>query len=301
MTGITHSGIAAYGKYRVPNEKLGASPPAGSAKESPAKEVKTEYKEYTSISPKSSLVPTKTDYGFAIGDVKLSDKAKDYYEKLKSKFHNMEFIAVSNDMKEQVKKNAASYGNANKMVVLIDVEKIERMAEDENFRKKYEGIIAMSQTKLAEAKNSLTSSGAAVSNFGISVDSNGNEKFFATLEKSSDMQKKRIEKNQAEKKEAKKAAEKKAKEKSQKEALEEKIKEKRAESAASEKTDNISDAAETEAAEEISLEPKEYIKIEADSMDALLNKVRNYSYNSALSRVKTEAELSVGTAIDFKG
>ena len=83
----------------------------------------------------------------------------------------MEFITVSKDMKAQVQMNAASYGNANKMVVLIDEEKLERMATDENFRKKYEGIIATSQAKMMQAKMGLTSSGASVKNFGMSVDS----------------------------------------------------------------------------------------------------------------------------------
>ena len=48
----------------------------------------------------SSLVPTtKNGYGTVIGDVELSDKAKDYYNKLKAKFGNMDFILVSKDMK----------------------------------------------------------------------------------------------------------------------------------------------------------------------------------------------------------
>ena len=61
----------------------------------------------------------------------------------------------------------------------------------------------MSQNKMAAAKNSLTSSGASVKNFGMSVDSDGKESFFATVGKSQDIQKKRIEKKAAEKKEQK--------------------------------------------------------------------------------------------------
>ena len=143
----------------------------------------------------SSLVPTtKNGYGTVIGDVELSDKAKDYYNKLKAKFGNMDFILVSKDMKSQVQANAAAYGNASKQVVLIDDEKIEKMATDESFRRKYEGIIAMSQAKLQEAKNSLTSSGASVNNFGMSVDANGKATFFATVEKAA---KKKAEKNRS--------------------------------------------------------------------------------------------------------
>lgn len=262
---------------------------ASSIKENKSSGVET--KGWSPIDTTSSLVPRKTEYGNTIGDVQLSDKAKDYYDKLKSKYHNMEFIAVSKDMKAQVQANAASYGNANKMVVLIDEEKLERMATDESFRKKYEGIIAMSQTKMAEAKNSLTSSGASVKNFGMSVDSNGKESFFATVEKSGDLQKKRIEKKAAEKKEQKI----KDKKKAEKKALEERIqkaREKKAEKADTDDKDN----------DEIeSVDDKEYVTFEANSMDELLSKVRTYTYNSASSRVMTDSEKMLGTQVDYKG
>ncbi len=47
-------------------------------------EIKT--KTYEPISSASSLVPKASDYGLAIGDVQLSDKAKEYYEKLNTLF-----------------------------------------------------------------------------------------------------------------------------------------------------------------------------------------------------------------------
>lgn len=234
------------------------------------------------IDTTSSLVPSKKEgIGMAIGDVQLSDKAKDYYNKLKSKFGNMEFIAVSKDMKEQVKANAAAYGNANKMVVLIDDEKLERMANDESYRKKYEGIIAMSQTQLANAKNSLASSGASVKNFGMSVNEDGSTNFFATMEKSSSAQTKRLEKKQAEKKVAK-AKEKKAAEK--------KAQEKRLEKAKEEKKN-----------EKVDKEEKDYVKIEADSMEDLINQVSKFAYDNSAKSVMTEEEKNVGQHFDFKG
>ena len=269
--------------YESTSSKVASS---NSSKESQISKVET--KGFTPIDTKSSLVPKATEYGNTIGDVKLSDKAKDYYNQLKGKFHNMEFIAVSKDMKAQVQANAAAYGNANKMVVLIDEEKLERMATDESFRKKYEGIIAMSQTKMAEAKNSLTSSGASVKNFGMSVDSNGKENFFATVEKSQDIQKKRIEKKAAEKKAAKQQEKKKAEKKAQEERIQ-KAKDKKAE-----KTDSDKEDAEA-------IDNEEYITFEANSVDELLFKVQNYSYNSAAGRVMTESERMVGSKFDIKG
>ena len=292
MAGL--SGISAYqqsnqinkGSERIYEPTSSKVASSNSSKESQTSKVET--KGFTPIDTKSSLVPKTTEYGNTIGDVKLSDKAKDYYNQLKGKFHNMEFIAVSKDMKAQVQANAAAYGNANKMVVLIDEEKLERMATDESFRKKYEGIIAMSQTKMAEAKNSLTSSGASVKNFGMSVDSNGKESFLATVEKSQDLQKKRIEKKAAEKKEQKA----KEKKKAEKEAREERL-----QKAKDKKTDKTADEEEPQNIDD----GKEYVTIEAKSMDELLSKVQKYSYSEALNRVFTDSERMVGGHVDFRG
>ena len=253
---------------------------------------KVETKPFTPIDTKSSLVPVKGDYGYTIGDVKLSDKAQEYYDKLKAKFHNMEFIAVSSDMKGQVAKNAAAYGNANKMVVLIDEEKLERMATDENFRKKYEGIIESSQAKMLSAKMGLSGSGASIKNFGMSVDENGNENFFATVSKSTDLQKQRIEKKAAEKK-AKKAAEKKAENKKAQQERIEKIRDKKAEK---------SGKADKKDKDESKInEQEELVTVEATSFDELISKLQTYSYDNAAGRVMTDSERMMGTKVDYKG
>lgn len=61
--------------------------------------------------------------GKTIGDPQLSEKAQKYYEQLKKKFSNMDFILVSADKKEEAQANAAQYANANHTVVLIDTDK----------------------------------------------------------------------------------------------------------------------------------------------------------------------------------
>ena len=297
MTGI--NGISAYqqtenawNSAKTQSDKsqiTSKTAPAAAAKDSKAAPIET--KNWSPIDNKSSLVPRSAEYGSTIGDVQLSAKAKDYLGKLKSKFHNMEFITVSNDMKAQVQQNAASYGNANKMVVLIDEEKLERMATDESFRKKYEGIIAMSQAKMTQAKMGLSSSGANVKNFGMSVDSNGKESFFATVGKSSDLQKKRTEKKAAEKKTQKLQEKKKADKKAREERLQ-KVKDK--------KTDN----ADTDKKGDKTIEDnydEDYVILEAEFMDELLSKAQRYSYNSAADRVMTYSERMVGTKVDYKG
>ena len=278
----------AYSKSTVNNDtKTQSTAKSDQTSATKGSQAKVETKGWSPIDTKSSLVPTKTEIGMTIGDVQLSDKAKDYLGKLQSKFHGMEFITVSKDMKAQVQQNAAAYGNANKMVVLIDEEKLERMATDESFRKKYEGIIASSQSKMMQAKMGLSSSGSNVKNFGMSVDSNGKESFFATVGKSQDLQKKRIEKKAAEKKEQKIKEKKKAEKKAQEDRIN-KAKDSKAEKAKDKDDTNI-------------YEEEEFEIIEANSLDDLLSKVQTYSYNNAASRVMTDTERAVGTRVDFKG
>lgn len=130
--------------------------------------------------------------GKTIGQPKLSENAKKYYEELKSKYQNMDFILVSNDMKEMAKANAGSFANPHKMVVLIDEEKIERMATDEQYRKQYESVIASAQNKLPELKQSLGNS-ANIKGFGMQVNDNGASSFFAVMDKSFKAQADRLE------------------------------------------------------------------------------------------------------------
>ena len=303
MTGL--SGVSAYqqtnkaweAKSKGTDRAVQTPPGKEQAQFSKETSSKIETKSWSPVSNTGSLVPSKTDYGFTIGDVQLSEKASDYLSKLKSKFGNMEFITVSKDMKAQVQKNAASYGNANKMVVLIDEEKLERMATDESFRKKYEGIIEMSRTKLLQAKNSLASSGADVKNFGMSVDSDGKESFFATVGKSQELQKERIEKRAAEKK-AQKAKEKK---KAEKEAQEERIRKSREKKAEKEEKTDAEDKLGEESERIAGEDDREYVIFEAGTLDELSSKVSAYGLESASSRVMTESERMVGTRIDFKG
>lgn len=94
----------------------------------------------------------------------------------------MNFILVSEDMKEQAKANAACYANANKMVVLIDEDKIERMAEDENYRKQYEAIIANAASGMSQLGSSIAATGASVKGYGMQVNDNGTATYFAVLE-----------------------------------------------------------------------------------------------------------------------
>ena len=127
--------------------------------------------------------------GKTIGNPQLSDNALKYYEELKKKYSNMDFILVSKDQKEFAKAQAGSYANANKMVVLIDEDKIERMAEDENYRRHYEQIIANAAVKMPQMSAKLSSTGANVKGYGVQVNDNGTASYFAVIDKMTEAQK----------------------------------------------------------------------------------------------------------------
>lgn len=168
----------------------------------------------------STVVPN----GKVVGDVKLSKTAADYYEQLKAKFHNLEFVCVSKDMKEKVQAQSYKYASS-KTVVLIDEEKLEKMAVDKEYRKQYEGIIEQGSKKLSELAKKMEESGISVKGFGMNV-KDSRVSFFAVMDKgltdSAKMQAKRIEAKKA----AKKETEKKAKKKAEKEAIKENLEEK---------------------------------------------------------------------------
>lgn len=216
------------------------------------------------------------DSGKTIGNPKLSDEASKYYEKLKAKYSNMDFILVSKDQKEYAKSQAASYANANKMVVLIDEEKIERMATDEKYRKQYEGIIANAASGLSQLSTKLSSTGANVKGYGMQVNDNGVATYFAVLEKSSTAQKERIEKKAAQKKEAARAEKKKTEKKEHEERLKRSDKEK----------NSVKGSDDT-------------VTITASSIDELLRKIQDQSQMFLSDVTQSSSEKQVGQRFDY--
>lgn len=232
-------------------------------------------------SEKSSKVSGKT-----IGEPKLSDKAKEYYEKLKKKFSTMDFILVSKDMKETAKANAGQYANANKMVVLIDEEKIERMAEDESYRKQYEGIIANASSQLATMQSQFANGQSGVKAYGIQVNDGGNASFFAVVDKSLSLQKKRIEKKQEENRAERKKA--------QKEAYEKRMNKEDEDTSSVKKSDRTDSTDKTGKSEEL-------VTVTAGSLEELEKKILDMLYDSMSDYVFTPQEKQVGWNVDFRG
>lgn len=218
------------------------------------------------------------NYGKTIGEPKLSEKAQKYYEQLKKKFGNYDFILVSEDEKENAKANAGKYANRFKTVVLIDEAKIEKMATDEKYRKQYEGILSGATAQMQQLKTSMEKSGANVKGYGMQVNDNGTTSLFAVLKKSSADQKARIEKKAEEKKAEKKAADKKAAKKAQEERIKKKADEK-----------------------QIEEDDEDTITISANSVEELMKKIEDYNFTERSNAVQTESEKQVGQNIDFRG
>lgn len=250
----------------------------------------------------------KNEYGRTIGEPKLSEEGKKYYDELKKKFGGYDFILVSKDQIQNAKSQAARYANPNKPVVLIDEEKIEKMAADKDYREKYESVIAGASSQLSKMKDQLMSSGAELKGFGIQVDDGGTASFFAVVKKSQDAQAQRIEKNREAKRAAHKAEEKKNKEKLKEKRLEAK---KKAEEL-KEELNNPDEIREMTQDEIATYKPrfdealrkiwdKETETISAGSVEELIQKVGDYVQNERMNSITTPEESLVGQHIDFKG
>lgn len=215
---------------------------------------------------------TKPNGQKEVGNPQLSEKAQKYYNQLRKKFSNMDFILVSSDKKAEVEANAAKYAGNSSLVVLIDEEKIEKMAEDESYRKKYEGIISGATAKFAQMKSNLGSNADCVKTLGMSFDKDGAASFFAVVDKSLAAQKKRIEKKAAQKVEDKKKAAR----------QEEK---KRAEEKQKEDLGKVSGNSDT-------------VTVTASSWEELLKKIGDTITMARADSVQTQQELMVGQGFD---
>jgi hypothetical protein len=241
----------------------------------------SQYDAGKTAAPKESA-KTAGNYGKTIGKAKLSEEGAKYYEELKKKYSDMDFVLVSKDMKDYAKQNASSFGNPNRMVVLIDEEKIERMATDEQFRAQYEGLISRAKAQMPQLQSAMQTK-PNIKTIGMQVGDDGKASFFAVMSKSNTdmtakLQEKRAAKKKAEKAEAKKEA--------KKEQLE-KLKEK------SGKTEGIPDKNEDDE-DDVEI-------LMADSVEELFKKIDSYNFNLRADSVQTPQEKAIGQRIDFKG
>lgn len=212
-----------------------------------------------------------------IGNPKLSDKAQKYYDQLKKKYSNMEFVLVSEDRKNEAQANIGNYKSGKEMLVLIDTEKVEKMAADEDFRKKYEGIISGATAQLAQIKVSLGSSAGSVKSYGMQINDKGIASFFAVVDSSMAAQKKLLEKKSAQKASDKKKA---AKEERQKQ-TEELLTKNRGE------TDKTEDP------------KKDSVTVTATSIEELLRKINDVLNGRNSDAIQTEEERMLGQHVNY--
>ena len=229
-------------------------------------------------SAQESAKTAKANYGATLGKPQLSEAGAKYYEELKNKFKDMDFVLVSKDMIDVAKNNASSYGNKNRMVVLIDEEKIEKMASDDAFRQQYEGLISTAQSKMPVLQQMMANN-PNVKTIGMQVGNDGRASFFAVMDKSAKDMQARIEEKRAAKKEAAKAEAKKEAKAKQKERIEEA----RAEKAEARKK--------LEGDEE-----EDYDILMADSIEDLLGMIEEWNGNF---REATPEDALVGQNFDF--
>lgn len=124
-------------------------------------------------------------------DIKLSDKAKNLLSELRKTYGDVDFIVANYETDEEAD-TYLSRGTKD-FSVLIDPEELEKMANDDELKKKNLGIIDEAKEKLSGMKEQLGDKKDEVTRFGVSIDKDGNVSFFAELEKLSEKQKERIE------------------------------------------------------------------------------------------------------------
>lgn len=145
---------------------------------------------------------------------KLSSKAQTLLKNLQKQYGDYDFFVgnSTDDLKSLVKSGSKEF------TVIFSNAELERMANDEKYAKEklhsMERAVKMSEEinqkygyERAFGKDGL--SGTAITKIGIAFNEDGTTSFFAELEKSSAMQRDRIEKSREEKHAEKKAAEKK--------------------------------------------------------------------------------------------
>lgn len=173
--------------------------------------------------------------------IKLSDAAMDLLKELREKYGNMEISVAKWSTDEE--QDYYARGCKKDYSVLIDPELLEKMAADESVRAEYEAVLNQAGDKSAELKEALGEDADKIKSFSISMDANGKISYAVQLIKD------------FEERNAKRAE---SAEKSAEEIREERLEERRAKKREDEK--------------------ERLERITADSMDELIEKIKNKFY-----------------------
>ena len=173
--------------------------------------------------------------------IKLSDAAMDLLKELREKYGNMEISVAKWSTDEE--QDYYARGCKKDYSVLIDPELLEKMAADESVRAEYEAVLDQAGDKSAELKEALGEDADKIKSFSISMDANGKISYAVQLIKDFE------ERNAKREESAEKSAE---------EIREERLEERRAKKREDEK--------------------ERLERITADSMDELIEKIKNKFY-----------------------
>ena len=123
-----------------------------------------------------------------IGEPKLSETAASYYEELKAKHGNVEFVLVDKANIATAKEQAANIQSNKSMIVLISEDEVEQMASDKNIRDKNEKLITDAKAQMPDLLAQLKKSATDIKFFGMEFNDDGTTSFFAVLDKSMGVQ-----------------------------------------------------------------------------------------------------------------
>lgn len=131
--------------------------------------------------------------------VELSSGAKKLLKELQKTYGNTDFIIANYETEEE----AASYlsRGTSAYSVLLTPDELEKMASDEDYKKKNLKTLDDAVAKLDDMKKQLGEQGEDVKRMGVTIGDDGTVSYFAELEKSSEKQRERIEKQRAAKRE----------------------------------------------------------------------------------------------------
>lgn len=136
----------------------------------------------------------------------LSKAAQKLLKELKKTYSNMDFIVADYETEEEAA--ALLSRGTGEYSTLLTADELEKMAADEDVKNKNLKVLDNAVAKLDEMKEQLGDKGEDVTRLGIAIGDNGEVSFFAELEKNSEKQRERIEKQREDKREAAREAEK---------------------------------------------------------------------------------------------
>lgn len=165
------------------------------------------YEQSKTVANKARTAETKNTEAAKSGSkVELSSAAKKLLKELHNTYGNTDFMIADYETEEE----AAAYlsRGTSTYSVLLTPEELEKMAADEDYKKQNLKTLDDAVVKLEDMKSQLGDKGEDIKRVGVTIGDNGEVSYFAELEKSSEKQRERIEKQRTEKKEEAAKAEK---------------------------------------------------------------------------------------------